>query len=89
MATLHAMANSFLNLLDMRGPVRSSRGEQISGSPVMHKGERRGRGYLFIGELSNGIQRFLMRCGSTRCERLHAVVAVVVAVALIALICYR
>ena len=66
--------------------VLSVRGEQITGSPVSRKGDRRMRGQLFIGELLKEIQRFLARCCQIRDKRLHPVVVVSIDVALIALV---
>ena len=70
----------------MRCRVLSVRGEQVPGGPVSHKGDRRGRGQLFIAELLEEIQRILARASQVCDKRLHAVVVVSIDVALIPLI---
>ncbi len=62
------------------------RSEQIIGSPISHKGDRRMRGQLFIYEQLKEMQRFLARCSQIRYKRLHTVVVVSIDVALITLV---
>jgi hypothetical protein len=83
---LETLAKAFLNPHNMHCRVLGVRGEQITGSPVSRKGDRRMRGQLFIGEQLQELQRFLARCSHIRYKRLHTVVVVSIDVALIPLV---
>ena len=84
--SLETLAKSLLNPHSMHCRVLGVRSEQITGSPVSRKGERRVRNQLVICELLKEIERFLTRCSQIREKRLHTVVVVSIDVALIPLV---
>ena len=83
---LETLAKSFLNPHHMHCRVLCVRGEQITGSPVSRKGDRRMRNQLFIGELFKQRQRFLACGREMLLQRFHRVIAVGIDVGLIPLV---